>query len=148
MRKLLLALGVLFLGVKVHAGPIAWNDIPNSSYTDVGSGGNIMFSSCPTQFVGVTIASPSANGFIAFYRSTTSIWTPDLSTQTIIGTDYNPFNQSTIFVPLFDMRNTSYTHINKVGVAKVTYWFKCTKENSSAANTGLCPGLGYSGQGK
>ena len=144
MRKLILSLGILFLGTKLHAGTIAWNDIPVSSYTDVGTGGPIQFSSTPIQFVGITVSSPSPNGYIAIYRSTSASFTADVGTQTLIGTDYSPIFSGIVYYPLFETRNTSYTYISKVGTAKVTYWFKCPNESSTRVQ-GICPGLTYSG---
>ena len=144
MKKIFLGLGILFLGIKAHAGPIIWNDTPNSSYTDVASGGTIMFSSCPVQFVGVWIDSPTliVQSQIVFYRSTSATFTPDITTQTYVNTEArDPY-----FKSLFDMKNTSYTYINKVGGAKVTYWFKCPKEGNTSILMGPCPGLSASGQ--
>ena len=146
MKKIFLGLGILFLGVKAYAGPIDWNDIPNSSYTDVGSPNAIMFSSCPIMFVGVTISSPTPNGGIAFFRSTSPTFTSDITTQTFIGSFYNPNQLADTFVPLFNMKNTSYTYITKPGTAKVTIWFKCPKEGNTSILTGPCPGLTFSGQ--
>lgn len=145
MKKLFLAaLGIVSFWAQAHAITLEeFNYIPVSSFTDASTPGPIMFTSATIQFVGVTVASPSANGYIAFYRSTSPVFTADIATQTVVGTDDLPAN-SDVFVPLFEMKNTSYTFLSKVGNAQVTLWFRCPKRLEIAP--GVCPGLKYSGQ--
>lgn len=146
MKKTLLAiLGLLSLGGGAHAAsPVDWNYIPISSYTDVATAGTIMFSSSPIQFVGITISSPAPNSYVAFYRSTTPVFTAEIATQTLVVTNWASFNNSPVFIPMFEMKNTSYTFISKVGNAQVTYWFRCLP-NSKGLRVGICPGLPWDG---
>lgn len=151
MKKLFLSL-LAILALSKIAGAVStpdeWNYIPYSSYTDVATTGNMMFSSAPIQFVGITVSSPALGSFLAIYRSTTPVWTPDISTQAFISTDYVGLNGGPQFIDLFDMKNTSYTHINKSGNAKIIIWIHCPKPNlkSNEIYAGFCPGLPFSGQ--
>jgi len=146
MKKLLAILGLLFLTASVKAAtPEEWNYIPMSSWTNVATGGPILFTSATIQFVGVTISSPSApaGGKIIIYRSTSAAFTLDIATQTTISTEFNTFAaESNHFIPLFEMKNTSYTYLNKIGDAEVTYWIRCVGKSE----IGVCPGLKGSGQ--
>lgn len=123
MKKLLF-LGLLFLTAKSYAfNPKDWDYIPGSSYTEAGSGLQLL-SSGTIQMIGVTISSPGANSYVSFFRSTSASPTPDMSTQALISTDYNNPQMPT-FIPLFEAQNDSYTYVNKVGNAKLTYWLRC-----------------------
>ncbi len=146
MRKLLFFLfGFLaFRGIAL-ATPEEWNYIPYSSYTEVATPGPILFTSATIQFVGVMIGSPSvnANGFISIFRSTSNVFTNNIATQTLFSTDYLSVNDGPIFIPLFEMKNTSFTYISKAGNAKVTYWIRCVPTPRN--RLGICPGLPWNG---
>ena len=147
MKKLFVAIALAFIPALSHAGIEADNYIPISSYSDVATPDVVMFTSASVKFIGVQISSPAANGYLVFYRSTTSVFTANLATQTLILTDYLPYNQGSVFVPLFEMENTSYTFMSKVGAARLTIWMRC-KDSQYAPNSkykGFCPGLGTSG---
>lgn len=151
MKKLLfLIVGILALGTRVHAmDPEELMYVPYSSYSDVSTNGNMMFSSASVQFVGITISSPAPSSFLAIYRSTSASWTPDISTQVFIWTDYAGNNGGPQYVDLFGMRNDSYTHINKAGGAKVILWIQCPRPRlkNNERPWGFCPGLATNGQG-
>lgn len=145
MKRLILA--ILFFGIagKLHAiSQDEFNYIPITSYTEASTPGTILFTSASVNFVGVTIASPSANAYIAIFRSTSPTFTADIATQTIIGADYQSINTGGDFIPLMEMQNDSYTYINKSGPSKMTIWIRCRKR--SITSPGVCPGLPSSGQ--
>lgn len=145
MKKLFLLLSVLSLPAICHATwNEMWNDVPISSYTDSATPGPILFSSQTIRFTGMTISSAIPNSYVAFYRSTTPVFTADIATQTLIYTGWNPASSNATFIPLFEMTNASYTFISKVGLAQVTFWFHCTDKRGNAP--GFCPGLKASGQ--
>lgn len=146
MKKLFLAFLLLFaLNHLAHAlMPEEFAYIPTSSFTDVDTAGNMMFSSAPIRFIGVTISSPGTNNSsLTIYRSTNPAWSKDTSTQVFIATDFLNVNSGPIFVDLFGITNTSYTHINKNGTAKLIIWVQCVKENLKSGQPywGFCPGL-------
>lgn len=150
MKKLLfLTLGLLFSYVPAHAlTPEELQYVPYSSFTDANTNGNMMFSSAPVAFIGVTISSPAPNSSFTIYRSTSPTWTPDVSTQVFVWTDYAGNNGGPQFVDMFGMKNASYTHINKAGNAKLIIWIQCPKENLKGNEPywGFCPGLPFTGQ--
>lgn len=144
MKKLFLVLGLLFLSKPVFATwSEMWTDIPRSSFTAAATVGPMMFSSQTVQIVGVTVSTNSANGRITFYRSTSAIFTPDIATQTWVNTSNAPLNT---FIPLFDMRNSSYTYMSKEGTAEVTIWLHCPDKRVGPDLPGFCPGLKGNGQ--
>lgn len=141
MKKALLFILFPFLASSAMA-QIENYSIPRTSYSEVATPSAVLFTSAPIQFVGISISSPSPNSLIAIYRSTSAAFTADIGSQTTVSTSY--FNsEQPVFIPLFDMMNTSYTYINKVGTADVTIWFRCA---SVSSGVGLCPGLRLSGQ--
>lgn len=145
MKKLLFAFGLLFVSSLAKAdSPSEWNYIPITSYTEVATPGPVMFTSATIQFVGVSISSPAPGSSLVIFRSTSAVWTSDISTQTSFSTSYLDLNNAPSFIPLFEMKNTSYTYINKIGTAKITLWFRCPKRRDT--EPGLCPGLGYFGK--
>jgi len=143
MKKIIFALSFLMGGVLHASGLPEWNYIPRSSYTEVASGGAVLFSSGPIQFVAITVSSASANSYVAIFRSTSATFTADITTQIAIATDAQSI-MTTNYIPLYDMLNTSYTYINKVGPSKLIYWIRCPNNN----NVGACPGLKSSGQNR
>lgn len=145
MKKFLfLLLGLVTLSFRAHASPEEFNYIPYSSYSDVPTNGTVLFTSCPVQLVGAIVSSGAANGSLSFSRSTSAIFTPDISTQTVIGTDYQTLNTTPGMVDFFGIRNDSYTYINKQGAAKVTLFIRCFP-NRKGQRVGLCPGLPWNG---
>lgn len=145
IKKLFFSILILAFAKSAFASTEDWNNIPISSYTDAASGGAVLFTSQTVQFVGITVSSPSPNAVLAIFRSTSSIFTPDVATQTLVNMDYQAVNTNPNFVPMFEMRNASYTYINKVGAGKITIWFRCPN-NLKPGVLGLCPGMNYSGQ--
>lgn len=146
MKKFLLILfGLASLSFRAHADSTDFNYISYSSYSDVATPGTILFSSSPWQLVGLVISSGAANGSITFYRSTTSVFTADIATQTVIGTDYVTFNTTPGQMDMYGIRNDSYTYINKQGAAKVTMFIRCFP-NRKGQRVGVCPGLPASGR--
>lgn len=144
MKKLFLSLfAILSFAKMAHAEPADWNYIPITSYTDVATPGTILFTSAPVQFVSLTISSPSPNGYIVIYRSTTPVFTADIATQTYIGNDYLAFNSGPTEIDMHEMKNTSFTYISKVGTAKVTMYLRCSPP--AKTRQGLCPGLPWNG---
>lgn len=148
MRKLLLVVGGIFAavcGASAAPTPADWNYIPLSSYTDVTTPGPILFTSATIQFVGITVnpSSATGTGYVALYRSTTPVFTSDIATQTLVNTAYQSYLQAPIFIPLFEMKNTSYTFLSKTGNAQVTLWIRCVPPTK--ARTGICPGLPWNG---
>lgn len=150
MKKLLLAaLGLFAISGLAHAmAPEELQYVPFSSFTDVSTNGNMLFSSAPIAFVGITVSSPAVGSSITIYRSTSPTWTPDISTQAMIVTDYVNLNGGPQFVDLFGMTNTSYTHINKAGTAKLIFWINCPREKVKNGQPywGFCPGLPVNAQ--
>ena len=146
MKKILLALAILGVSSTGRAiTPAEYAYVPSSSYSIVATDGPILFTSAPIQFVGVTVSSPVLGGFMAFFKSTSSAFTADISTWTVVRTEFNIMNAGpNNHTPLFDMRNTSYTYINKVGAAETTIWFRCV----GATEIGNCPGLSNLGKSK
>ena len=144
MKKIFLTiLAILCLHGIGRAGLIEWQYIPRSSYTEVPTnGGAILFSSAPIQFVGVTVSSPSSGSSVTIFRSTEDAFSNLIASQVHINTDYFTNYSPSTFIPLFNLKNTSYTYINKIGTAKVIYWFNCVGET----NLGVCPGMSPSGQ--
>lgn len=150
MKKLLFALFALFF-VRAFArafDPEDFNYPPISSYTDTSTGGTVLFTSAAIVWDGVTIGSPAAGSFLAIYRSTSPQWDNNLSTETFVSLDYVGLNGGPTFLDFLDMKNTSYTYINKNGGAKITMWFRCPHQNlkSNEPYSGLCPGLGPNGR--
>lgn len=151
MKKLFLLLIALFFGASAaHAlMPEELTYAPISSYTDANTNGNMLFTSATIHIIGVTISSPgTGNSSLTFYRSTSPAWTPDVSTQAFIWTDYAGNNGGPQYVDMFGMKNASYTHINKNGNAKLIIWVQCPKPSlrGNEVGWGFCPGLSYSGQ--
>jgi hypothetical protein len=140
MKKLLLIASLLFSVNSVHAtyGTVTNYEQTFTTYTEASAAGPVMFSSAPIRFLAVSPSTASPNGYLAIFRSTSPTFTADIATQTLIPLYGNPE------VPrmLFDMTNTSYTFINKVGVGGITIWLNCV----GRTDVGLCPGLPYSGQ--
>lgn len=149
MRKIFLFIAAILLGnTLVHARmPQELQYVPYSSYTDVSTNGNMMFSSATIQFDAITISSPSPNSSITIYRSTSPTWTPDISTEVFINTDYVGSHPTSI--DLYGFKNSSYTHINKVGNAKLIFWVQCPQPilKLNEFPWGFCPGLPWNGQG-
>lgn len=145
MKKFLLLIFAFFAlyGVARANTPDDFNYIPYSSYTEVGTGGTVMLTSATVQFAGITISSPAPNSYIAIFRSTTPVFTANIASQAVICTDYYAPNTGPTFVDMFDMKNTSYTYINKVGTAKIIYWFRCPPPTKQ--RNGFCPGLPWNG---
>ena len=139
MKKLLLTALFSIVGSTAYSASFA--EVPVTSFTDVATNGAMMFSSAPIRFIAVTISTPSDNGYIAFFRSTSPVFTANITTQTKINTNFAPGNSYPQTVPLYDMYNDSYTYFSKFGNAEVTLWFKCT----GSTNLGVCPGLKRSG---
>ena len=132
-----------FLAVSwVHAGPEEWNYVPISSYTEVTTPGVVRFSSSPIRWVGMTISSPSSGsgGYVAIFKSSNEVVTPDLSTTTLVHTTYSGENDVPVYIPLMNVFSSSHTFLSKAGNAKVTLWFHCTAEPNR-----VCPGLGAFG---
>lgn len=147
MKKLLLGiLGLVAFSGVAHAGPEDFNYIPYSSYSDVATPGTVLLTSCPIQIAAIMLSSGATNGSITLYRSTTPVFTADISTQTVIGTDFLTFNTGPLLLPLggFEIKNESYTYINKQGAAKVTMFIRCFP-NKKGQRVGLCPGLPTNG---
>lgn len=124
-----------------------------TSHTAAATAGTILFTSATVRFIGVTVSSSAENSRIAFFRSTRSILTPDIASQTVVNTGFNTQNTGNNFSPLWDMENSSFTLINKLGTAEVTYFFKCIEydgndsiPNKRGVSKGLCPGLPWSGR--
>lgn len=138
MKKLILIAALLLGGIasKVQAGPASW-EYTHSSFTNVATAGPIMFTSHTIQWVGVGISSGVPGSFVSFFRSTGPTFTPDLSTMTIIRTETSPLVAHMEFVELPEIRNSSYTFINKVGTAELTYFYKCI----GVSDIGRCPGI-------
>lgn len=143
MKKLFLTLALFFGFCGVSFAGLSEDNYPvKSSYTEVATTGWVVFSTGPTRFEGIVISSPAPNSFIVFLRSTSPFVTPNLATQTLVSTNYVASNQATQNVDLYGMTNTSYTIINKVGTAKVTYFFRLIGGTANVTP----PGLTASGQ--
>lgn len=145
MKKILLTLGLLFFAQVVKAdAPSDFNYIPFSSYTDVATNGPMLFSSAAVQIVGITIASPTAfvsESYVAFYRSTSpAFMAHEASTQILVATNYVG---NSIYIPLFETINSSYTYMSKLGNAKVIFWLRYPKQLKG--RSGTYPGLPASG---
>lgn len=145
MKRLFLALGVLTLlsGIARAGTPEEWNYIPYSSFSITATPGTVLFTSATIQFVAITISSPAIGSSITIFRSTSPTFTADITTQAFINTDYS-YMTGSIHLPLYEMKNTSYTYINKVGGAITTIWLRCVPPTKS--RNGLCPGLSGTGQ--
>lgn len=148
-KNLFILLGSIFLSAPVYS--LTRDDlvaVPYSSFTDANTNGNMMFTSAAVHIIGVTISSPAPNSSITFYRSTSVAWSPDISTQAFIATSYTLNAAAPTFIDLFGMKNTSYTHINKVGNAKIIIWTRCPPPNLKVSEVGwgFCPGLPLNGQ--
>ncbi len=146
MKKYLF-LPFLFIAGYLHAfNANEWNYIPVSSYTEVATPGPIFFASGTIQIIGVTISSPAPNSGLSFFRSTTSVFTTDIATQTLIASDYLTLNNSPTFIPMFEMQNDSYTYLSHYGNSKLTIWLRCPRKTSALGGYNVCPGLSYTGQ--
>src|SRR5437868_184923 len=140
MKKLLFAFVSLLLFCRnSHALIEEWNYLPNSSFTDVATPGPIMFTSATIQFVSIIISSTAPNSYLAFYRSTSSAFTANLDTQVLINTDYQTYSNGPTYVPLEDIRNSSFTYFSKVGTARVMMLIRCIRTKLDAP--GICPSL-------
>lgn len=128
-KKGLMIAACLLLGGAAHA----FDGVPASSYTSVESPTPIIFSSMTIRFLGAHVSSAAANGYLVIYRSTSPTFNPSLSTQTII-----PMYSQTQSFPLYDITNTSYTFIHKVGLGQATLFYRCIENKSGS---GVCPGL-------
>lgn len=145
MKKILAA--SLFLMAMAPALALAYGyddygEKIQSSYSDVATGGPVLFASGTVQFVGITISSPAPLGYIAFYRSTSTTFTSEIATQTKVDCSYQSVNTGPDFVPLFGMENTSYSYVSRFGACNATIWF--TWPDPTTANTATT-GLGYFG---
>lgn len=142
MKKVFLALGILIGASLAHANDKYSNVRVSYSFTTQTPA--VLFSSTTIEFVAVHVSSQVLDGRLVIFRSTTSVYTHDVASMVIVNTSYvvpggiNP-NQ---VVPLYDMRNSSYTHIQKVGAAETSIFFRCIGETG----VGNCPGIPYSGQ--
>lgn len=148
MKKIALILGIIFLAPKVHAIlPEEFNYIPFSSYTDVATPGVVLFSSAAVQWVAITISSPTQPAdisYVAIYRSTSPVMLMNnVSTQVLIATNFGGIGNP-ITIPLFEMKNDSFTYISKVGNAKLIYWIRYPKQLKG--RSGTYPGMNTSGQ--
>ena len=152
MKKLLVVLAILLFSKSAQAiMPEEFNFVPHTSYTEVATPGTILFTSATINWVGITIDSPSAlgtGGLIAIQRSTSATFTPNLiTTMTKIITDLTMTQTYPAFIPLFELQNTSYTYLTKVGIASVNYWFRCLeRDRHPTPINGLCPGVDPSSQ--
>lgn len=150
MKKLFLFFALLGVAAKAYAlTPEELVYVPFSSYTDVSTNGNMLFSSAPIDIIGLTISSPAPNSSLTIYRSTTPIWKSDLSTQAFVWTDYAGNNGGPQYLDFMGgIKNSSYTYINKAGNAKLIIWVQCLKENLKGNEPywGFCPGLSWSGE--
>lgn len=128
MKKVLLAVAaILVMGAPALAFVAEeYNRVALSSYTDAQTfqGGPVMFSSAPITFEAINVASAVPNSYITIWRSTTPTFTNDLATQTVINT--GPVTPGAFMqpVPLYNITNTSYTFIQKVGQAQVTIFYR------------------------
>lgn len=139
MKKIIFAIAFLFsLSYAKADDPGQACTTCLSSYTIGATGGAILFTSATINFIGITISSSAPNSYVAFYKSTSAVFTADISTLTSLATDYQSQNNNSSLVPIPWMANSSYTYINKVGGAILTYWFKCYP--SVKGNLGLCGG--------
>lgn len=125
MKKIVLLLGMLalFPAVKGHAEPFDFGGKVASSFSDVATNGPVMFASGTIRFVGAIISSGSSNGVIAIYRSTASVFTADLSTQTRINCSFSAINTNPNTVDFYGMENDSYTYVQRVGGCEATLFF-------------------------
>ena len=137
MKKILLTLAVLALGPFAFAAAPSGNEIPLSSFSVTGQPAPFLFSSATIQLVGVTITSPAANGKLIVYFSTSANYFAAITTKTIVNLSYQNNYVGNQFVPLFDIRNTSYTYLQKIGDAITTIWLRCM----GITNEGVCPGV-------
>ena len=137
MKKILLTLAVLALGPFAYAAVPSGNEIPLSSFSATSQPAPFLFSSATIQLVGVTITSPAANGKLIIYFSTSSNYFSAIATKTIVNLSYQVNSVGNQFVPLFDIRNTSFTYLQKIGDALTTIWLRCT----GITNEGVCPGI-------
>ena len=148
MKKFLiksLLIGLSIFGLNKSEAAMISNDVAYTTYTAVDTGGILMFSSAAIQLIAVNVSSPSnVGGFVTFYRSTSSVFTLEIGTQTTVNTWFGgPTYQMPVSIPMYNITNTSYTYMQKAGVGQVTIFFRCLGEYS---RPGLCPGIKFSGQ--
>lgn len=147
MRKLFLLLIAGLSASYVHAIAVEeFNYIPLSSYTEATTAGPVLFASAPLQLIGVSVSSPVPNSYVTFWRSTSPAFTTDITTQTVIYTGWNAGSSGPAFMPMFEVKNASYTYFQKVGAAQVTIWFRGTRKGMSEPGIATFPGLGPNGK--
>ena len=124
MKNWILSLAVLIssCGV-VHAGMEEYNYPPSSSYTEAATLGPVVFSTGAIRWIAILISSPAPSSSVALFRTTSPFITVGLNTQALVTTDYPYTSQSPVTVPLWGIENSSYTLVNKIGAAKITYFF-------------------------
>src|SRR3990167_6297539 len=140
MKKLMLLLFTVVAGLApfVHASDESVEGyVTISSWSVSDSRGPVMFSSGTIQFVGVTIYSPAVAGYISFYRSTSSVFTNDIATQTMIACNWSSVNTNPVFIPLFYMSNSSFTYVQRNQACNATIWFKWPDLSSNPVKVGL-----------
>lgn len=145
MKKLFLSLfAFLALAGYVKAGTEDWNNVAITSYTEASTVGPVLFTSATIQWVAVTISSPAPNSYLAIYRSTSASFTADITTQALISTGASDLTgDGAMTIPLYEMRNTSFTYWNKSGNAKLILWYRYPPMPKGRA--GNNPGLSGSG---
>lgn len=149
MKRLFLSLisVIAFASIaRAISTPAEWNYIPVSSFTDTTTGAApVLFSSYPAiQLMSIAVTSGAAGSFVAFYRSTGSVWDPGLSTWVFLNTDYNYPQGGLNQLDLFDLKSTSFTWIQKVGNARIIMFYHCARPVNLKGNElipGFCPGI-------
>ena len=142
MKKLVLAVGILLIGASLKAAPPGQTYSMTRTSFSASAQNATLFSSHTIQFIGVLVSSQSLGGRFAIYRSTESSFTSLISTQVSVPVGFDVNQVGGEFYPLYDMTNTSYTYVQKIGASETTIFFRCVGETG----VGVCPGLKWSGQ--
>lgn len=141
MKTALLALFFVFGASFAKAAPLQQTYVVTRTSFSASAQNPTMFSSHTIQFIGVLVSSPVLDGRMVIYRSTSSSFTLDVSSQVVINTNLAKVAPNDV-VPLHDLTNTSYTYVQKLGAAETTIFFRCVGET----NVGVCPGLRWNAQ--
>lgn len=148
MQKFFVTILALVFLVAAKAHSETWSDYENinSSFSDQATNGPVLVSTIPLRWVSVTLSSPAANGYIAFYRSTGTIFDSTIASQTVIPCNWQSVNTTPAPIDMWGLLNTSSTWVSRFGNCTATLFF--TWPEFPGANEGNTQGFGLPITGK
>lgn len=132
MKKIMAVLGILFLlggiSAKARADGFDFGGKVISTFSDVATGASqsgtpVMLASGTIRFIATVISSGASNGSITIYRTTSSVFTADISTQIRYSCGFLTTNTNPNPIDMFGMENDSYTFIQRIGACEATLFF-------------------------